>query len=190
METDRPRGILSKSDREFLMTLGDDLKEQSVRNARQRIRDRIRNGLEDFDFLLSRPQRRDFQTISDDVSRDSSLYNSIVSTVAFCFRLVEYANIDPSEIVTLAVRKNQPFAENVNVEIDYDVNPPIDVDSVRDRINRGELPNPVEVGVALGHGKLTTDDIEKLKERVEQSESWGPEAMELALSHSDPEEDE
>lgn len=174
LRTDRQRGILSKADREFLINLGDGMEEQSKLNARQRIRDRIRNGLEDFDFLIRRPQRRDFQTISDDVSRGSRLYRSLCSTVAFCFRLAEYAGIDPAEVVERAVRTNEPFAENVAVDIDYDVNSPVSVDAVTEQIEAGELPSPHDVGIALGHEALTSEHIERLGELVEQADEWGP----------------
>lgn len=187
LRTDRDRGVLSKSDRNYLQTLGDELKDQSIRNTRQRIRDRIRNSLEDFDFLLQRPQERDFQTISDDISRGSRLYESVTSTVAFCFRLVEYAGIDPEEIVEIAVRKNEPFAENVSVDIDYEVTPPVDVDRVPDRIATGDLPDPVEVALALGHGALSEEDIEQLEKLVDRSEDWG---SNMVLDTSDPGEED
>lgn len=55
--TDYPRGILSKSDRKYLLGDSDiEPKSQSERNARSRIRDRLRAALRDFE-LLSDPGR-------------------------------------------------------------------------------------------------------------------------------------
>lgn len=52
VEPDRPRGILSKSDRRLLTGESEiDAKSQQERNARARIRERIGAGLRDFEFL-------------------------------------------------------------------------------------------------------------------------------------------
>jgi len=59
---DRPRGLLTEADREFLR--GErKLSESAERNARQRIRDRVQTGMADFELLWSLLPDRDLELI-------------------------------------------------------------------------------------------------------------------------------
>jgi len=76
VETDRPRGILSKADRRLLTGESDiDAKSQQERNARARIRDRIEAGLRDFE-LLADPAHLEDRDLNRVRAPDVSLTNS------------------------------------------------------------------------------------------------------------------
>lgn len=172
--TDRQRGILSKADREFLLGKKDDLEEQSKRNTRQRIRNRIKHGIRDFHLILRHLDTGENETISEYISRGNEIYQGLVAIVAFAFRLASHADIDRNEVVKKAILSNQPFASDVRVQIDYDVDPPIHPEYLSRQIHSGELPDPQSIGTAIGYGSLDQDDIDKLQELVEEHDEWGP----------------
>jgi len=70
---DRPRGILTTSDREFLLGRKTDYTEHSKKQKRNRIRRRIRNAILDFTILFEYLDDRDRETVFDpeDDERDS-----------------------------------------------------------------------------------------------------------------------
>lgn len=61
----RPRGILTKTDREFLLGDGDLASKQATYNARSRIRERVLNGILDFSILFHHLDNRDLKQIFD-----------------------------------------------------------------------------------------------------------------------------
>lgn len=68
---DRPRGILSPEDRAFLRGEAEFEHEASARNARKRIRERVRHGLADFGLLFEHMERRDrLRVVSDWLVKD------------------------------------------------------------------------------------------------------------------------
>ena len=91
----RPRGILSEADREYLQ--GEkDLSEGAERNARQRIRERVTEGLRDFELLWMCLSDRDLELIfypeEDDERRRLRSWSH--HAIAF-IRLGLWTNRDP-----------------------------------------------------------------------------------------------
>ena len=91
-ETDRPRGILSKHDRQYLLdpTYREELTAQSQRNVRARIRKRLRHALLDFYLLEQNLDERDCDQVFSSI--DEGLKEGIHSTLALLYRAAEKDN--------------------------------------------------------------------------------------------------
>lgn len=81
---DRPRGILTPTDRRYL--LGEDDRDgQDERNTRYRIRERTQNSLLDLQLIADEMEPRDMERVLSDVDDDV-----LESVTAFLDRLGEY----------------------------------------------------------------------------------------------------
>lgn len=77
-DTDRPRGILTDADRRYLLGETDYASEQSERDTRYRIRERVFNSLRDLDLVLRELEGRDLEQVLERLDEDD-----IESIVAF-----------------------------------------------------------------------------------------------------------
>jgi hypothetical protein len=88
---DRDRGVLSTDDRDYL-TGRKSLQPDSERNARKRIRDRVRNGLYDFEYLTTNLEQRDVtQLVTDDGEANEQVFEAAEDVIAFLFRMCAHA---------------------------------------------------------------------------------------------------
>lgn len=88
---DRDRGVLSTDDRDYL-TGRKNLQRDSERNARKRIRDRVRNGLYDFEYLTTNLEERDVtQLVTDDGEPNEQVFEAAEDVIAFLFRMCAHA---------------------------------------------------------------------------------------------------
>lgn len=87
-DIDRPRGILSAADREFLLDSAQDKTNQTARNTRSRIRERTVNGIIDFSLLFGNLEERDFDQVfsADDPELNAALQSALVDAIAFLYR--------------------------------------------------------------------------------------------------------
>lgn len=91
LEPDRHRGILTTDDRDYLSGRKD-LKSGSERNARNRIRDRTRNGLYDFAYLHRHLASDDLaQLVTESGDPDDQVFEAAEEMVAFIFRMCALA---------------------------------------------------------------------------------------------------
>lgn len=164
-ETGRERGVLSPRDRRYLLNPEKYDKAQTERNCRQDIRNRIINALQDFDLLLQRPQKDDFETISGYIESKppNEIYNGLVATIAFALRLGSYADVDDEQLLEAAVRRNDSMLDEVEVSIERTWRKPVDPAYVRHKIETGQFPSAFEIAVALTEGELEEQHIERLK---------------------------
>lgn len=88
-QQDRPRGILSKRDRQFLLeeSYREDLAPQSQRNVRSRIRDRLRNAILDFYLLDEYLDNQDREQVFSEV--DEGLEEGLHATLALLYRAAD-----------------------------------------------------------------------------------------------------
>lgn len=88
---DRDRGILTTDDRDYLSGRKT-LETGSERNARQRIRDRTRNALYDFEYLAAELADKDVtQLATEDGVANEQMFTAAEDVVAFLFRLCQHA---------------------------------------------------------------------------------------------------
>lgn len=159
-----PRGM-GKDERHFL-TRGDDvpfllgekdLTEGSAQNARSRIRTRLRCALQDMEFLADHQSgwksRMFVKGMSDD--DEDEIYNGIISAIGLMYSLVIKSDKDAEEVFEAGIRKAEgPLTRDVNVDIDIEHHDMYDFDSVRSKIEGGELPSAWEIGVAAMNGDI------------------------------------
>ncbi|MDG5777182.1 hypothetical protein VB773_12260 [Haloarculaceae archaeon H-GB2-1] len=99
--SDRPRGILSPADRRFLLGQTDMESDQSVYDARYRIRQRVRNAILDFTLLFESLEPTDRRQVFDPPSEDrSSFTDALVDALAFFYLGTE--GYEPSRETLLA----------------------------------------------------------------------------------------
>lgn len=84
---DRDRGILTVDDRDYLSDRKN-LNPGSERNARRRIRDRVRNGLYDFEYLTEELEDRDVeQLVTANSEPNEQVFEAAEDAIAFLFRM-------------------------------------------------------------------------------------------------------
>lgn len=89
---DRKRGILTTDDRDYLNGRKE-LQNDSERNARKRIRDRVRNGVYDFEYLTEEFEERDIlQLVTDEGELNEELFTAAEDVIAFMFQMCTHAS--------------------------------------------------------------------------------------------------
>jgi hypothetical protein len=145
-EKTRDRGILTPADRAFLTGQSTMESEQSKRDARYRIRNRLSNGVLDFEVLLSSLEAKDRQKVFEKFLDEDEYPGGITSTHPLTRALsFFYVGIDEQEefdeVLELAIeeaeRHRGRVVNNIDVEISVDSEQP-DVDGLINRIRAGE----------------------------------------------------
>lgn len=167
---DRPRGILSQADREYLCGQKEYAHAQSEANRRQDIRERVINGLQDFFLLFLFLEPADRQQLAEEMGK-KELDQSLEAMMAFAYltvdqnlprleRLIEHgvllgANSESSDDST---------GEATDVDADIDVNYNPDVDALYEKVTKGNTNQltPAEIGVLVRAGKLESEDLDEL----------------------------
>ncbi|EFW91497.1 hypothetical protein ZOD2009_14056 [Haladaptatus paucihalophilus DX253] len=142
---DRDRGILTPSDREFLIGRKSDYTEHSKKQKRNRIRRRLRNAILDFTLLFEHLEDRDRETVfnPDDDARDA--YTQGITDMLAFLHLGTMGYYTPFKDM-LAQGVNEAEQELAGsdyrmVTVDFNVEPvgQIDVDEVIDKLEFGDF---------------------------------------------------
>ena len=167
---DRPRGILSPTDREYLCGLKEYAQPQTDANRRQAIRERVLNGLKDFQLLgqFMEPAEREkvFAELgpeeTDDVlsamfafaylglDGDQSRFNTCIER-----GILQGENVDK-------LFQSSGRATNVDVSISVEYNP--DVEKLHLRLENGQELTDAEIGALVRAGKIGREELEELAE--------------------------
>ncbi|SIR82898.1 hypothetical protein SAMN05421858_4005 [Haladaptatus litoreus] len=142
---DRDRGILTPSDREFLIGRKSDYTEHSKKQKRNRIRRRLRNAILDCTILFEHLEHRDRETVfnPDDDARDA--YTRGITDMLAFLHLGTMGYYTPfKDMLGQGVNKaEQELAGSdyrmVNVEFNVDPVGQIDVDEVIDKLEFGDF---------------------------------------------------
>ncbi|WP_224270973.1 hypothetical protein [Haloprofundus salinisoli] len=142
---DRGRGILTPSDREYLLGRKTDYTEHSKKQKRNRIRRRLRNAILDFTILFEHLEDRDRETVfnPDDDARDA--YTQGITDMLAFLHLGTMGYYTPfKDMLAQGVNKaEQELADSDYrmVTVDFNVEPVgrIDVDAVVDKLEYGEF---------------------------------------------------
>lgn len=144
-DPDRPRGILTPSDREFLLGRKTDYTEHSKKQKRNRIRRRVQNAILDFSLLFECLEARDRNTVFDpDDDEREALTEGITDMLAF-LHLGTMGYYTPfKDMLSEGVgRAEQRLAGSsyrmVNVEFNVDPVGRIDTDDVIEKIENEEF---------------------------------------------------
>lgn len=192
MRSERPRGILSSADRDYLKN-PDSISRQAQYNRREAIIERTQNAIYDLALLKSQLP----QNLREDVFDDGRVYNDFSSSLAFLFLGLTdgtRANMSDTEIIEHFVsgavksvfEERELMVEDVSVSIDANV--------VGDLPTVDELENlTLEQAVEqLETGELTHEVLlEYLTQREVEEKIAKGEADEdskiVSLNHLDPE---
>lgn len=134
---DRPRGLLSPADRAYLRGETTFDSDQSERNARSRIRERVLAGLRDFDLLAEALSERDRQLIfGKHVGDDPDAVRSLIAALAVCYRGTEDAGLDFGTLLEEGVSRAEAD-RNVAAGVDFEVRrEPLDTDRLARKLRR------------------------------------------------------
>ena len=140
---DRGRGILTPSDREFLLGRKTDYTEHSKKQKRNRIRRRLRNALLDFTILFEYLEERDRETVFDpDDDAREAYTQGITDLLGFLHLGTMGYHVPFKDMLSQGVsRAEQELSGSdyrmVNVEFNVEPVGQIDVDAVIDKLDAG-----------------------------------------------------
>lgn len=167
---DRPRGILSPTDRDYLCGLKEYAQPQTDANRRQAIRERVVNGLKDFAllslFLESDERAKVFEELGPDETDDT-----LASMIAFAYlgiegdrpRLetcIEHGVLQGANVNKLFQSAGRATDADVSISVEY--NP--DVKKLYRRLEDGKELTDAEIGALVRAGKIGGEEIEELAE--------------------------
>lgn len=143
--TERSRGLLTPSDREFLLGRKTDYTEHSKKQKRNRIRRRVRNAILDFSILFEHLEERDRETVfnPDDEAREAYT-QGIIDMLGF-LHLGTMGYYTPfKDMLAQGVNKAEQELAGSDyrmVTVDFSVDPvgQIDVDEVIDKLEYGSF---------------------------------------------------
>lgn len=142
--TDRGRGILTPSDREYLLGRKTDYTEHSKKQKRNRIRRRVRNGILDFPILFEHLEERDRKTVFDPDDEYREAYTRGIIDMLGFLHLGTMGFYTPfKDMLSEGVGKAEQELAGSDyrmVTVDFNVDPvgQIDVDEVIDKLEFGD----------------------------------------------------
>ena len=125
-DADRPRGMLSPADRQFLLGETEMTHDQSRRNAEARIRKRVTNAIEDFTLLVHTLKPKDREGVFDTID-DPAFVDGLLSMLSFAYLGLKESGMDFESVLIPAVRRaEEVYAANtlgsaVDVSVEFDV---------------------------------------------------------------------
>jgi hypothetical protein len=144
-DPERDRGILTPSDREFLLGRKTDYTDHSKKQKRNRIRRRVRNAILDFTILFEYLDERDRKTVFDPEDAERGAYTQGITDALAFFHLGTMGYSTPfKNMLARGVSKGeQELAGSdyrmVNVEFNVDPVGRIDVDRVVEKLDQGSF---------------------------------------------------
>ncbi|MFB6129217.1 MAG: hypothetical protein ABEJ28_00155 [Salinigranum sp.] len=167
-DTDRPRGILTRADREYLLGEAVMTHEQSRRNAEARIRERVVNAVLDFTLLVHALKRKDRRQIFEKSVDDPAFVDGAMAMLAFAYAGLEESGVAFESVLEPAIRRAEEaraadVGSAVDVTVDFDVETRVrtDLDDVEARIGDGRPVTPRELFalVVAADGSLDAEEV-------------------------------
>lgn len=173
--TERGRGILTPSDREFLLGRKTDYTEHSRKQKRNRIRRRVRNAILDFPILFDHLMDRDRETIfnPDDEARDAYT-QGIIDMLGF-LHLGTMGYYTPfKDMLAQGVNKAEQELAGSDyrmVTVDFNVDPvgQIDVDEVINKLENERFD------------EITDEELRVFTRLLAESEGFSASSMQSEL---------
>jgi hypothetical protein len=167
-DADRPRGILTPSDRDFLLGRKTDYTEHSRKQKRNRIRRRVRNAVLDFSILYECLEDRDRKTVFDPDDEDREAYTRGITDMLAFLHLGTMGYVTPfKDMLSQGVAKSEQRLAGsdyrmVNVEFNVDPVGQIDVDEVIAKIEDDEFE------------RITDEELRAFVRLLSMSEEFAP----------------
>ncbi len=169
-DSDRPRGILTPSDRDFLLGRKTDYTDHSKKQKRNRIRRRVRNAVLDFSILFEYLEERDRQTVFDPDDEDRDAYTQGITDMLAFLHLGTMGYYTPfKDMLSEGVGKAEQQLAGSNyrmVNVEFNVEPvgQIDVDEVINKLENEEF------------AQLTDEELRAFVRLLTMSEGFSPDA--------------
>jgi hypothetical protein len=164
----RSRGILSKTDREYLFGLKDYENEQSEANRRQDIRNRIKNSLQDFKIIWALLGEHDRDQVLSGLDNEV-VDDSIEAMISFI-----YLGLDRDiPRIENAIKRGILAGENVSseggtkrVDVSINIDHYPDVEAAKEKLQNSPLVELTveEIGVLAKANELDPIHIEKMND--------------------------
>lgn len=174
-DSDRPRGILTPSDRDFLLGRKTDYTEHSKKQKRNRIRRRVSNAMLDFSILFEYLEERDRDTVFDPDDEDrEALTQGITDMLAF-LHLGTMGYYTPfKDMLSQGVNKAEQELAGSDyrmVTVDFSVDPvgQIDVDEVIDKLEFGDF------------GEVTDEELWAFVRLLSESEEFSATSLQSEM---------
>ncbi|QSW99626.1 hypothetical protein [Haloterrigena alkaliphila] len=180
-DADRPRGILTPSDRDFLLGRKTDYTDHSKKQKRNRIRRRVRNAVLDFSILFECMEERDRETVFDPDDEDRDAYTQGITDMLAFLHLGTMGYHTPfKDMLSEGVGKAEQRLAGSNyrmVNVEFNVEPvgQIDVDDVIEKLENEEFAQLTDEELRAFVRLLTMSDAfspettrEEIKDRVDE----------------------
>jgi hypothetical protein len=170
-DPDRGRGILTPSDREFLLGRKTDYTDHSKKQKRNRIRRRVRNAILDFTILFDHLDDRDRETVFDPDDEKRDAYTRGITDMLAFLHLGTMGYSTPfKDMLARGVSKGEQALAGSDyrmVTVEFNVDPVgrIDVDEVVDKLEDGRFD------------ELTDEELRAFTRLLAESEGFSPEPM-------------
>ena len=170
-DPERPRGILTPSDREFLLGRKTDYTEHSRKQKRNRIRRRVRNAILDFSILFEHLEDRDRDTVFDPDAEDREAYTRGITDMLAFLHLGTMGYYTPfKDMLSRGVGKAEQRLTGSDyrmVTVKFDVDPvgQIDVEEVVEKLENEEF------------AQLTDEELRAFVRLLTMSDAFVPAAV-------------
>lgn len=177
-ELERPRGILTESDRELLAGFADDLSERAREQRMIRLRRRVRHALMDgLELLEMEPEYRRliFEPRDEDLQRDVQGGASMLIQFLYMGLEETLEDTDVRDFFQRSIETaERQLAEERDEYVDPSVRVGVDADSVelgplREKLEAGEYLSDREVTALIKGADLSQEDWEQLRAINEQA---------------------
>jgi hypothetical protein len=161
-EEERDRGILTESDRAYLRGETTFSSVQSERNARARIRDRLYEGVRDFELLVEQLDDRDRKLVFEKRfgnADGAEAFDALVSAVALLYRGIGDTDLDFAEVLNEAVNvaeAGEGRAATVDLAVTYERLSP---ESLLHKLESGEELSLTELAYLHSHDDVSRDRL-------------------------------
>lgn len=176
----RGTGLFTQSQREFIYD-PQSKSEQSHGTLRQRIRDRVRNALIDFEYVHAM-KLEDQRMVFSKFDSDDQRRRAIVNTLRFLYTGIQQTeNLSTEALLEDAIRVQQELVSedgwirvlsDVTVTIDKEYSRSVDAEELLERLERGEPVTNEQLGALLREvdGKEEILDIVYASKEAELSD--------------------
>lgn len=171
---DRDRGILSKTDRRYLLDILEYEHIQSETNRRRTIRERIINSLQDHYLLFWCLDPSERRKIVNEFDTDQ-FETSIASNIAFLYHLVEMNTVEFERLVADGIARSQYLEEDgsiklansvADVSVDIDIERGPSPERVEEKFRSGEPLTDTEIGLLVRTGVIDESDFRTIQEEA------------------------
>ncbi|MFW5938935.1 MAG: hypothetical protein ACOCSD_01715 [Halolamina sp.] len=161
-EIERERGILSEADRAYLRGETDFSSVQSERNARARIRDRLYEGVRDFELLVEGLEERDRELVFEKRFGNTAgpaAFDALVSAVAVLYRGIGDTGLAFEAVLKEAINvaeAGEGRAATVDLDVTYERLSP---ESLLHKLGQGEELSLTELAYLHQHDDVSRDRL-------------------------------